>query len=104
MSRHKHPHHQPNTPHTVNGATPGATDAPVGGQPVVERIRLRAYEISITRNGGPGDEVSDWVQAELELNGATGSEHAHDEAMCDSATLEIKTRSQPSLATARGGL
>lgn len=107
MSRHKHLHHQPNTPHTphiVNGATPGPTDAPVGGQPVVERIRLRAYEISITRNGEPGDELSDWVQAELELNGATGSEHAHDEAMCDPSTLEIKTRSQPSLATARGGL
>ena len=104
MSRHKHPHHQPNIPHTVNGATPGATNAPVGGQPVVERIRLRADEISITRNGRPGDELSDWVQAERELNGATGSEHAHDEALCDPSTLEIKTRSQPSHATVCGGL
>jgi len=104
MSRHKHPHHQPNVPHTVNGATPGATTAPVGGQPAVERIRLRAHEISITRNGGPGDELSDWVQAELELNRATVSEYAHGEAMCDPSTLEIKTRSQPTLATARGKL
>ncbi len=30
-------------------------------------IRRRAYEISIARNGGPGDETSDWTQAEQEL-------------------------------------
>ncbi len=30
-------------------------------------IRRRAYEISISRNGGPGDETSDWTQAEQEL-------------------------------------
>lgn len=36
-------------------------------------IRRRAYEIFLARNGGHGDHVSDWLQAEQELNGA-----AHD--------------------------
>ena len=105
MSRHKHPHHSSQTQrNTAKGTTPGAIAGQGGAQSIVERMRLRAYEISIARNGGPGDELSDWVQAELELNGATGSEHAHDEALCDPSTLEIKTRSQPSHATVCGGL
>lgn len=33
-----------------------------------ERIRARAYEIFQARNGAPGDAVSDWLQAERELN------------------------------------
>jgi len=101
MSRHKHPHHQPNTP---NATTPDATTGQSDIQPVVDRIRLRAYEISIARNGGPGDELSDWVQAEHAVNGATEGRPVNDEAMCDPSTLEIKTRSQPTLATVRSGL
>jgi hypothetical protein len=34
-------------------------------------IRRRAYEIFLARNGGPGDHVSDWIQAEQELSGAS---------------------------------
>lgn len=34
-------------------------------------IRRRAYEIFLARNGGPGDSVSDWIQAEQELNGVS---------------------------------
>lgn len=34
-------------------------------------IRRRAYEIFLARDGGPGDHVSDWLQAEQELNGAS---------------------------------
>jgi hypothetical protein len=30
-------------------------------------IRLRAYELYLERGGVPGDEVSDWLQAEREL-------------------------------------
>lgn len=30
-------------------------------------IRLRAYEISQARNGGPGDATADWMQAEREV-------------------------------------
>ena len=36
-------------------------------------IRRRAYEIYLGRNGGPGDHVSDWIQAERELRGARGN-------------------------------
>jgi hypothetical protein len=31
-------------------------------------IRRRAYEIFLGRNGGPGDHISDWIQAEQELS------------------------------------
>ncbi len=30
-------------------------------------VRLRAYEIYLKRGTDPGDEVSDWLQAEREL-------------------------------------
>lgn len=36
-------------------------------QPTPEQIRQRAYEIYSSRNGAPGDEVQDWLQAEREL-------------------------------------
>jgi hypothetical protein len=35
--------------------------------PNEQDIRVRAYEIFLRRNGGPGDAHSDWVQAEREL-------------------------------------
>jgi hypothetical protein len=50
--------------------TPGA-DA-CGCQPSADHIRVRAYEISQARNGGPGNETSDWSQAEQELTAASG--------------------------------
>lgn len=37
-------------------------------QPVPEQIRQRAYEIYVSRNGAPGDELQDWLQAERELS------------------------------------
>lgn len=33
-------------------------------------VRRRAYEIFEARRGGPGDHLSDWLQAERELRGA----------------------------------
>ncbi|HEX3746989.1 MAG TPA: DUF2934 domain-containing protein [Bryobacteraceae bacterium] len=33
-----------------------------------EQIRQRAYELYLERGEGPGTEVSDWLQAEAELN------------------------------------
>ncbi|MFZ4573859.1 MAG: DUF2934 domain-containing protein [Phycisphaerales bacterium] len=36
-------------------------------------IRTRAYEISQARNGGPGNAVSDWSQAEKELSVAAAA-------------------------------
>ncbi|QOJ15848.1 MAG: DUF2934 domain-containing protein [Planctomycetia bacterium] len=31
------------------------------------RIEERAYQVYLSRNGGPGDAMSDWLQAEREL-------------------------------------
>jgi len=31
-----------------------------------EQIRLRAYQLSVEREGEPGDEVQDWLTAERE--------------------------------------
>jgi hypothetical protein len=36
--------------------------------PTDEEIRQRAYEIYLSRNGGPGNEFKDWLQAERELH------------------------------------
>ncbi len=35
--------------------------------PTEAEIRQRAHEIYLSRNGEPGDEVVDWLQAEAEL-------------------------------------
>lgn len=59
------------------------TDAPVPP----ERIQARAYEIyeARTREGSPGDAMSDWLQAERELNGgAPGPAETHE--------LEVEAR------------
>jgi hypothetical protein len=34
------------------------------------QIAVRAYEIFLGRDGGPGDQLSDWLQAEAELRAA----------------------------------
>ena len=35
-----------------------------------ERIRIRAYELYMLRNGRNGSEVDDWLRAETEILGA----------------------------------
>jgi Protein of unknown function (DUF2934) len=40
--------------------------------PTYEEIARRAYEISLERNGGSGDALSDWLQAERDLAIETG--------------------------------
>ena len=35
--------------------------------PRLAEIRIRAYEIYVERNGQPGDDLSDWLQAEREI-------------------------------------
>jgi hypothetical protein len=47
---------------TVSGSPTDRHD-----QPTSDRIRLRAYEISQSRNGGPGDALADWIQAEQDV-------------------------------------
>lgn len=39
----------------------------VSGSARHEEIRIRAYEIYVERDGQPGDELSDWLQAEREI-------------------------------------
>ena len=33
----------------------------------LEEIRIRAYEIYLERDGQPGDDLNDWLQAEREI-------------------------------------
>jgi len=39
-----------------------------------EEIRQKAYEIFLSRGDGGGDDVSDWLEAERQVRGASGSE------------------------------
>lgn len=59
----------------VNGASPIAAQPSSGApsveiKPNAEAVRSRAYELYLerARNGKPGDEVADWVQAEHDLH------------------------------------
>jgi hypothetical protein len=51
------------------GPRPPKPRSPESVQPSNEQIRNRAYSIyeARTRNGQPGDAVSDWLKAEQEL-------------------------------------
>lgn len=68
MSHHSR-HNNAHTPQTSTiepkprAGEPGVT----GDSPTPDCIRLRAYEISQARNGGPGNAASDWIQAEQEV-------------------------------------
>jgi len=66
-----------------------------------ERIRARAYEIYQARsgNGGPGDQGSDWLQAERELNGGSPV----PQGSLDIQALDIQMRSQARAATRVAG-
>ena len=46
-----------------------ATEKLQRGQPTIieDGVRLRAYELYLKRGGNPGDDVSDWLQAEREF-------------------------------------
>jgi hypothetical protein len=35
--------------------------------PTLEQIQVRAYEIYLQRQGAPGNQIEDWLQAEREL-------------------------------------
>lgn len=73
------------------GAPARTQGRPIAEETIIEitpdRIRLRAYEIYQSRNGGPGDALADWVQAERELGGAGPDSIAE-------ASVEIKTRAR----------
>jgi len=39
------------------------------GKPTHEEIAIAAYQLYISRGGGDGGEIEDWLQAERELSG-----------------------------------
>jgi hypothetical protein len=41
------------------------------GTPLVSEINRRAYEIYLKRGGQHGSDVSDWLEAELEISNKT---------------------------------
>jgi len=44
-------------------------------QPTREEIALRAYQLYLKRDGAPGNEFEDWMQAERQLLGENGKPH-----------------------------
>ena len=67
MSRHNHQKSTHETLTSTAAVSSGTTLArDKRSQPAADQIRLRAYEISQARKGGPGDALSDWIQAEQE--------------------------------------
>ena len=48
-------------------STQAASESPVSNSPSYEEISQRAYEIYIERGKQPGNDLDDWLQAELEL-------------------------------------
>ena len=44
-------------------------DSPVRLEDYIDKVKSRAFEVYLERerNGKPGDEISDWVQAENEI-------------------------------------
>ena len=56
---------EPQATETSNGEERAAGAG--GNSALDEEIRHRAYEIYLARDGQPGDELDDWLQAEREL-------------------------------------
>ena len=59
------PKQNESTESEVVGTDPG--EVSVGKSARDEEIKRRAYEICLTRDGQPGGELDDWLQAEREL-------------------------------------
>jgi hypothetical protein len=55
-------------PKTIESSSP-ATEKPraANGHPTQEAIALRAYHLYLERGGAPGNELEDWIQAEIQL-------------------------------------
>lgn len=47
--------------------------------PLEERIRQRAHELYLARNGGSGSDLDDWLQAEEEIQEAMEQEIGDEE-------------------------
>jgi hypothetical protein len=60
---------------------PRVVNPPGEFHPTLEEIRQRAYQKYCARNGGPGDALADWLQAERELSGKAPEANAKREAV-----------------------
>jgi hypothetical protein len=55
-------------PKTMENSSPASEKPRVAnGHPTQEAIALRAYQLYLERGGGPGNELEDWIQAEIQL-------------------------------------
>ena len=52
----------------IEGSSPTREPSTIEGHPTREEIEVRAYEIYIERGATDGQDVDDWLQAELELS------------------------------------
>lgn len=57
----------------------GAVRPPAPLESMHERIRRRAFEVFLARAGGPGDALSDWLEAERQVHAAE-SRRSRDDA------------------------
>ena len=53
---------------TIESSSP-TTPKPrsANGHPTPEDIAIRAYQLYLERGGAPGNELEDWIQAEIQL-------------------------------------
>jgi hypothetical protein len=55
-------------PKTMENSSPASEKPRVtNGRPTQEAIALRAYQLYLERGGAPGNELEDWIQAEIQL-------------------------------------
>jgi hypothetical protein len=58
------------TPKPIEGSVSGSLEGAVSSgihEPTHDEIQLRAHEIHMERGGEDGNDLDDWIQAELEL-------------------------------------
>jgi len=75
-------------------------ETPLSPLTLEERIRARAYEIYQARRGGPGDAISDWLQAERELraSGQIPASEVEPRRITPASVIEVRPRGDVLLA------
>lgn len=69
-----------------------ALAAPLSAAELQVRINARAHEVFLARNGGPGDELSDWLTAEREVCGSLPAMTSAPEIAATAPTTAPKRR------------
>lgn len=74
----------------------------VPAQPAVaanDRIAQRAYELYQGSGGAEGDDWTDWLQAEAEVNAALGASEVDDESVDDAAGEDAPLQTSASIVS-----